>query len=52
MNAKDEDIKNLIKKVDFELAPESNLILKRSILKRESGAFLRFKDATAVITRD
>jgi hypothetical protein len=52
MKATDEDIKNLIKKVEFESAPESNLILKKSIVKRESGAFSRFKDATAVLTRD
>ena len=52
MTAKDEDIKNLIKKCDFEPAPESNLIVKKSIVKRESGAFARFKDATAILTRD
>lgn len=52
MKATDEDIKNLIKKVDFEAAPESNLIVKKSIMKRESGAFARFKDATAILTRD
>jgi len=52
MKATDEDIKNLIKKVEFEKAPESNLIVKQSIMKRESGAFARFKDATAILTRD
>lgn len=52
MKANDEDIKNLIKKVDFEAAPESNLVVKKSIMKRESGAFNRFKDATAILTRD
>jgi hypothetical protein len=48
----DDDIKALIKKVEFEAAPESNLVVKKSIIKRESGAFARFKDATAVLTRD
>lgn len=52
MKATDEDIKNLIKKVEFEQAPESKLIVKQSIMKRESGAFARFKDATAILTRD
>lgn len=48
----DDDIKALIKMVEFETAPESNLVVKKSIIKRESGAFARFKDATAVLTRD
>ena len=51
-NASDADIKNLIKKVDFDPAPESNLVLKTSIIKRESGVFSQFKEATAVLTRD
>jgi|LauGreDrversion4_2_1035121.scaffolds.fasta_scaffold253747_2 hypothetical protein len=52
MNTTDADIKNLLKIVEFDPAPESNLILKKSIIKREAGAFNRFKDATAVLTRD
>ena len=50
--ATDADIKNLIKKVEFGPAPESNLIVKKTIVKRESGAFSIFKDATAILTRD
>ena len=52
MKATDADIKNLIKKSDFEAAPESNLVVKKTIIKRESGAFSKFKEATAILTRD
>ena len=52
MNATDDDIKGLIKKVTFEDAPESNLIIKKSNVKRDKGPFSKFKDATAVLTRD
>lgn len=34
------------------MPPESNLVVKKTIVKREKGAFSRFKDATAVLTRD
>lgn len=50
--ATDADIKNLIKSVNFEVAPQSNLVLKTSIIKREAGVFSQFKEATAVLTRD
>ena len=42
----------MIKKIVFEAAPESNLVIKKSVIKRESGAFSIFKDSTAVLTRD
>jgi hypothetical protein len=51
-SATDEDIKGLIKKVTFEEAPESNLIIKKTNLKRDKGPFSKFKEATAVLTRD
>ena len=51
-NATDADIKELIKKVEFEEAPETNLVVKKGLIKRESGLFSQFKDATAVLTRD
>jgi predicted secreted protein len=52
MTATDEDIKGLIKKVTFDEAPESNLVIKKSNVKRDKGPFSKFKDATAVLTRD
>lgn len=52
MKATDDDIKALIKKVTFDEAPESNLIMKKSNVKRDKGAFSKYKDATAVLTRD
>ena len=52
MKATDDDIKALIKKVTFDEAPESNLIIKKSNVKRDKGAFSKYKDATAVLTRD
>jgi hypothetical protein len=50
--ATDGDIKNLLKKIEFDKPPESNLVLKSTIIKREAGPFSSFKDATAVLTRD
>jgi hypothetical protein len=52
MSATDDEIKSLIKKVTFEEAPESNLIIKKSNVKRDKGPFSKFKDSTAVLTRD
>jgi hypothetical protein len=52
MKANDDDIKALIKQVTFDEAPDSNLIIKKSNVKRDKGAFSKFKDATAVLTRD
>ena len=52
INANNDDIKSLIKKVQINNPPESNLVVKKAIVKREKGAFARFKDATAVLTRD
>lgn len=52
MNTTDGDIKNMIKKIDFDAPPESNLIIKKSIIKSEAGTFSKFKDTTAVLTRD
>jgi len=51
-NAMDADIKELIKMVEFEGAPETNLVIKKGLIKRDSGLFSQFKDATAVLTRD
>lgn len=48
----DAEIKDLIKKIDFEPAPESNLVVKSTILKRDCGPFKKFKEATAILTRD
>jgi hypothetical protein len=52
MSATDDDIKSLIKKVEFEETPESNLIIKKTTLKRDKGPFSKYKDSTAVLTRD
>lgn len=52
MKTTDGDIKNLIKKICIADAPESNLVVKKTIVKRESGAFNKLKDGTAVLTRD
>ena len=52
INACDGDIKNLIKSVEFEEAPESSLVVKQSVIKRESGPLFRWKDAVAVLTKD
>lgn len=46
------DIKTLLKKIEFEQPPESNLVVKSTIIKREAGLLNSFKDATAVLTRD
>lgn len=45
-------IKDFMNEIKFDPAPDSNLIVKKSILKREAGAFNAFKDSTAVLTRD
>ena len=45
-------IKSFLKSIEFEEPPESDLIVKKSIVKREAGAFGTFKDSTAVLTRD
>jgi hypothetical protein len=39
MIATDDDIKALIKQVTFDQAPESNLIIKKSNVKRVKGTF-------------
>jgi len=38
--------------VTFDEAPESNLVIKKSNVKRDKGPFSKFKEATAVLTRD
>ncbi len=38
-SASDADIKLLVKSVDFEAAPQSNLVVKTSIVKRDAGVF-------------
>jgi hypothetical protein len=38
-HATDADIKELIKKVEFEEATETNLVIKKGVIKRESGLF-------------
>lgn len=45
-------IKNFIKSVEFDNPPESNLIVKKSIVKRDAGVMNSNKDSTAVLTRD
>lgn len=45
-------IKNFIKSVEFEAPPESNLIIKKSIVKRDAGVLNSNKESTAVLTRD
>jgi hypothetical protein len=50
--ATDADVKTLLKKIEFEQPPESNLVIKSTIIKREAGLLNSFKDATAVLTRD
>ncbi|CDW71523.1 UNKNOWN [Stylonychia lemnae] len=52
INATDDMIKNFIKSVEFEAPPESNLIIKKSIVKRDAGVLNSNKDSTAVLTRD
>lgn len=52
MNADEQVIKDFLSVIKFDPAPESNLIVKKSILKREAGAFNILKDSTAVFTRD
>ena len=45
-------IKNFLNSVKFKPNPESNLVIKKSILKKEAGTFKGMKEATAVFTRD
>lgn len=52
MQTDDEKIKKFIGSVNFEDPPESNLVVKKTIVKREAGSFGKFKDSTAVLTRD
>ena len=52
LKADDKSVRDFINSVIFEAAPESNLVVKKSIVKRESGAFNTLKDSTAVLTRD
>ena len=52
INATDDQIKNFIKYVEFEDPPESNLIVKKGLVKRDAGVLNSNKDSTAVLTRD
>eukprot|EP00347_Sterkiella_histriomuscorum_P012073 403369992 len=52
INATDDQIKEFINSVEFEKAPESNLIVKKGIVKRDAGVLNSNKDSTAVFTRD
>lgn len=52
INATDEQIQNFLKSVEFEDPPQSNLIVKKSIVKRDAGVMNSNKDSTAVLTRD
>jgi hypothetical protein len=50
--ADEQIIKDFLNSIKFNMNPESNLIVKKSILKKETGAFKGFKEATAILTRD
>lgn len=52
MNADEQEVKQFINGLQFDQPPESNLIVKKSIIKRESGPFNTFKECTAIFTRD
>lgn len=45
-------IKNFIKGIEFEEPPQTNLIVKKSIVKRDAGVLNSNKDSTGVLTRD
>jgi hypothetical protein len=36
----------------FDDAPDSKLILKKGIIKRDGGTLKSFKEATAILTKD
>lgn len=52
LKADESEIKKFITDLKFDPAPDSNLIVKKSILKREGGAFGGMKESTALFTRD
>ncbi len=52
LKATDEDIQAFLKGVEFTDVPQSDLIIKKSIVKRETGVLNSNKDSTAVLTKD
>ena len=52
IKASDDDIKGFLKGVEFIDVPQSDLIIKKSIVKRDAGVMNSNKDSTAVLTKD
>lgn len=52
IKASDDDIKGFLKGVEFTDVPQSDLIIKKSIVKRDAGVMNSNKDSTAVLTKD
>ena len=52
MKTNDQTIKTFIKSIKFEEPPQSNLVIKKGVIKRDTGTFGSFKDSTAILTRD
>lgn len=52
IKASDDDIKGFLKGVEFTEVPQSDLIIKKSIVKRDAGVMNSNKDSTAVLTKD
>jgi hypothetical protein len=48
----DLQIKKFIQEMGFDEPPESSLIQKKGIMKRDSGMLGGFKECTVVLTRD
>jgi len=45
-------IKQFLEGIKFDEPPESKLVVKKGLLKRDGGAFSNFKDCTALLTKD
>lgn len=52
MNTDENQVKALLMNITFPGAPDSRLIWKKGILKRDGGTLSSFKEATAILTKD
>ena len=52
LKAEEKDIIEFIRSIAFDPHPDSNLIVRKGILKRDGGTFKSFKESTVLLTRD